>query len=67
MLKYKINCLECLKEKGYNTYILYKERHISQSSIQKMREGKVIGIIELDKLCKLLEMQPGDIIMYVPD
>lgn len=67
MLQYKIDVLQELKEAGYNTNRLAKENIISPSSIQKIREGTVVGNIILDKLCELLDMQPGNIIRYVPD
>lgn len=67
MLKYKIDVLAELKEAGYNTNRLAKENLISPSSIQKMREGVVVGIVIIDRLCELLDCQPGNIIKYVPD
>lgn len=67
MLQYKIDVLAELKEAGYNTNRLAKENLISPSSIQKMREGIVVGITIIDRLCKLLDCQPGNIIKYVPD
>jgi len=65
MLVYKIDVLETLKEMGYNSTRLYNERQISQTAIQKMRRGEVVGINVLEKLCELLDMQPGNIIKYV--
>ena len=38
-LKYKINVLDSLKEKGYTTYTLRKEKLLSESTIQKLRVG----------------------------
>lgn len=67
MLVYKIDVLQTLKENGYNHTRLYREKKISQSSIQKIREGKMIGIITLNAICEMLDMQPGNIIKYVPD
>ncbi len=57
-----------MKEKGFSSYRLRQEKLISQSVLQKLRSGK--GIIDsrtLDKLCAMLECQPGDIMEYVPD
>lgn len=67
MLVYKIDVLESLKEAGYNTTRLRKERLLNESAIQYIREGKPIGAKALDSLCKLLDMQPGNIIKYVED
>lgn len=65
MLVYKIDVLETLKEAGYNSTVILKENILSQSSMQKIRKGEMIGVKTLDKLCKLLDMQPGNIIKYV--
>jgi putative transcriptional regulator len=66
-LRYKIDVLEALKEKGFTTYILRKESKLSQSTIQKLREGKGIAWENLENLCALLDCQPGDSIEYVKD
>ena len=66
-LKYKINCLLSLKEKGYNTTALRKYKLLGESEIQKLRNNEIIGIHALEKLCELLELQPGDIIEYISD
>lgn len=67
MLKYKIDVLETLKEAGYTTARLRKEKLLGENAIQAIRENKVVGIIALDKLCKILDMQPGNIIKYVEE
>lgn len=63
MLEYKINVIEELKAKGYNSTRILKENILSQSAMQKLRKGEMIGIKTLEQLCDLLEVQPGDIIM----
>lgn len=65
MIIYKIDVLETLKEAGYNTTRILKENLISQSAVQQIRKGEPVGIKTLDKLCRLLDMQPGNIIKYV--
>jgi len=67
MLVYKINVLESLKEAGYSTAKIRKENLISESALTKIRRGQMIGAITLDTICRLLDMQPGNIIKYVPD
>ena len=67
MLTYKIDVIETLKESGYNTTRILKENLIGQSAMQKLRRGEMVGIKTLDQLCKLLDMQPGNIIKYVDD
>lgn len=65
MLKYKINVLETLKESGYNTTRLRKEQIVGESAIQSLRKGEMVGIKTLEKICDILDMQPGNIIKYV--
>lgn len=67
MLKYKINVLETLKESGYNTTRLRKEQIVGESAIQSLRKGEMVGIKTLEKICDILDKQPGDIIKYVED
>ena len=67
MLAYKIDVLKALKEAGYNTTRLRKEKLISESQIQSIRENSMIGIKTLDKICFLLDSQPGEIIKFVSD
>lgn len=65
MLAYKIDVLETLKEAGYNTTRLRKEKLLNESAIQYIRTGKPIGAKALDNICMLLDMQPGNILKYV--
>lgn len=67
MLVYKFDVIEALKEAGYNTYRIKQEKILPQSSMQHFRTGKVGSAKTIDVLCKLLDMQPGNIIKYVPD
>lgn len=66
MLEYKINVIEELKNKGYNSTRILKENILSQSAMQKLRKGEMIGIKTLEQLCDLLEMQPGELIENKP-
>lgn len=64
---YKFDILQALKERGYNTNRLRKEKLLAEGVIQSLREGKPISFVNLDKLCKLLNCQPGDILEYVEE
>lgn len=64
-LVYKIDVLSALKEKGYNTSVLRKEKLLAEGVIQSLREKNPISWINIEKICSLLECQPGDIIEYV--
>lgn len=65
MFTYKIDVLESLKEEGYSTSRIRKERLLSEGTLQAIRRGEVVGIKSLEKICELLDMQPGNIIKYI--
>ena len=69
---YKIDVLQMLKEHGYTSYVLsHKEKmgdnYIGQRQLQQIRNKEIISTACLDKLCRLLNCQPGDILEYVED
>lgn len=66
-LQYKVNVLTELKNKGYNTNRIRTEALLSQSTLQKLREGKGVSWDNIETLCRLIECQPGDLIEYLPD
>ncbi|MBR5607048.1 MAG: helix-turn-helix domain-containing protein [Evtepia sp.] len=66
-IQYKIDILAALKEAGYNTTRLRKEKLLSEGMIQSLREGKYISLQNLSKICELLDCQPGDLIEYVKE
>lgn len=66
-LQYKINVLDALKEKGYTSYTLRKEKLLGESTIQKLRNGSPVSWENLDVLCKLLECNIGDLLEYIQE
>lgn len=62
ILTYKLDILSALKDAGYNTSRLRKEKIIGEGTIQAIRNNEVVGINALDKLCTILDMEPGDLI-----
>lgn len=67
MLTYKIDVLAELKKKGINTNKMRQEKLLSESAIQRLRKNAQITWDSIDKLCRLLDCQPGDILEYIPD
>lgn len=67
MLIYKFDVIEALKEAGYNSTRILKEGVISQGAMQKLRKGEMVGSKTLDQLCRVLDMQPGNIIKYIEE
>ena len=65
MLRYKIDVLEELKNKGYSSYKLRKEKLMGEAQIQKIRDHELVSKETLNTICKLLNCQPGDILEYV--
>ena len=63
-LHYKIDILATLKAKGYTTYTLRKKNILSESTIQKLRAGKGVSWDNIERLCSLLDCQPGDLMEY---
>ena len=49
MLAYKIDVIETLKESGYNSTRILRENVLSQSAMQKLRKGEMIGIKTLEQ------------------
>ena len=41
MLKYKIDVLEAMKEKGYTSYKIRKEKLIDEAQLTKIRSGEI--------------------------
>ena len=66
-VKYKIDILTALKESGYNTTRLRREKLLAESTIQQIRKGELVSWTNISRLCALLECQPGDILEYLPD
>ena len=64
---YKIDILAALKEKGYNTGRLRREKLLSEGVIQSLREDNYIAMNNLSRICELLDCQPADLIAYVKE
>lgn len=56
-----------MEEKGLSTYKIRKEKIISESTLQNIREGKRITTDAVASLCEALDCQPGDILKYIPE
>lgn len=67
MIRYKIDVLSALKNIGYSTYKIQKEKIFNQSQLQQIRDNKILTQDAMNKLCSLLDCQPGDILEYIPD
>lgn len=50
-----------------STYALIKKHGISANTLNRMKHGKPISTVTIDKLCKALNCMVDDIISYEPD
>lgn len=66
MLRYKIDVLAALKEKGYSSTRIRNEKLIGMATLQQLRHGELVSWKTIDTICALLGCQPGDIVEYVP-
>lgn len=66
MIKYKIDVVQELKNRGYSTYDIRAKKLIPEGTMTKLRNGLPISCETLNTICLLLRKQPGDIIEVVP-
>jgi len=67
MIELKFDVVKTLKDYGYNTSRVRREKILSEATLQALRHGHIPSIDALDKLCAVLDMQPGNILRYIPD
>ena len=53
-----------MKTQGLSTYRIRKDSIISQSTLQKLREGRSVTTDAIASLCNALHCQPGDLMEY---
>jgi len=66
-IKYKFDILEALKEKGYSTYKIRKEKLLAESTVQALRRGDIVAMENISRICSLLQCQPGDILEFAEE
>ena len=65
-IRFKVNVLEMLKEAGYSTYRIKKEKLLAESTVQKLRNNEMVSVENVSRLCQMLDCQPGDLLEYEP-
>lgn len=63
-LRYKIDVLEALKDAGYSSTRLRKEKLMGESYMTQLRRGEMVSWKTIETICRLLNCQPGDLIEY---
>lgn len=64
---YKVDVLAKLKDAGYNTNRIRKDKIMGESMLQKIRSGQMVSWATMETLCELLDCQPADLIEYVKE
>jgi putative transcriptional regulator len=73
MIRFKIDVIEEMKKKGYNTNRIRKEKIISESTLDKIRQNiknndnVVINTKTIDTICQILNKQPSYFLEYVKE
>lgn len=56
-----------MRERGATTYTLQVKGQISSSTIRRLKAGDSVSTNTLDALCKILQCELADIVLYLPD
>lgn len=67
MLVYKVNVMKELNKRNIRATDVREKGILGESQLTKIRKGIVVGTNALETLCCILDMQPGEIIEYIPD
>lgn len=64
-IEYKIDVLAKLKDAGYSTYRLRKEKIFGERVIQQLRNNEPVSWAVISRVCELLQCDVGDILMNI--
>lgn len=65
MIEYKIDVMKALAARGYTANKMRREKILSESTMQRLREKKDINTTSLNTICILLRCQPSDVLRVV--
>lgn len=66
MIIYK-DVLQKLKDAGYTTTRLRREKILPESTLTKLRNNQPVSTETIGLICKLTKLQPADLMEYHPD
>lgn len=66
-LRYKIDVMDALKEAGYSSYRLRKEKIFGERTIQQLRNKAPVSWEVIGRVCSLLGCDVGDILTSVEE
>ena len=58
--------IKIMQERGITSYVCKTQHIIGQASYKKIMANENIDMRTLDNLCRYLDIQPGDLLEYVP-
>lgn len=67
MIRYKVDILQKLADAGFKPYYIRKVKLLSESSLQRFREGGKVSLDTLNIICQLLDCKIEDLIEFIPD
>lgn len=59
-----VDLLQLLKDNGWSTYQLRKEKIISNGTLMRIKKKQSISTETIGTICKLCHCQPGDLMHY---
>ena len=62
MIRYKIDIMKELNDKGYNYTRIKKEKLLSAQTLENIKQGKSIRLDTLNKVCLMTKLRVEDII-----
>lgn len=66
-IQYKVDVLSALKDAGYSSTRLRREKLLGESYMTQLRRGELVSWKAISTICELLHCQPGDIVEYTSD
>jgi len=67
MIMVRLNAI--LEKRGQTVYWLWKQTGIRYATVWQMNKGEIarLSMDALDRICEVLECQPGDLLVRVED
>lgn len=59
--------IKLMDERGITSYTCKRDGLIGQATYKKIKNGGDIDTRTIAKMCEVLNVQPGDLLEYVPD
>lgn len=67
MIDYRIDVLKALKDAGYSSTRLRREKLMGEGTMTRIRNGLDMNFATLNVVCEILDKQPGEILRWIPD